>query len=72
MNKKVSFGAKPSTKPIDSDQWVDSRATEKNKRMTFDVPESLHRRIKSQCANKGVKMADEIRELLEKSFPMIN
>jgi hypothetical protein len=38
------------------------------KRLTIDVPASLHARIKSQCALRGVKRADEVRELLEKHF----
>jgi len=38
------------------------------KRLTIDVPSGLHARIKSQCALRGVKMADEVRELLEKHF----
>jgi hypothetical protein len=39
------------------------------KRFTIDVPESLHRRIKAECALRGVKMADYLRETLEKLFP---
>lgn len=39
------------------------------KRLTIDIPESLHTRVKSQCAKRGEKMADEIRALLEKHFP---
>ncbi|MCZ8259320.1 MAG: plasmid partition protein ParG [Beijerinckiaceae bacterium] len=39
------------------------------KRFTIDVSESLHKRIKSQCAMRGVKMADVIRQLLEEEFP---
>jgi hypothetical protein len=39
-----------------------------NKRLTIDVTESLHKRIKAQCAMRGTKMADVIRELLEKEF----
>ena len=39
------------------------------KRFTIDVSESLHKRIKSQCAMRGLKMADTIRELLEQEFP---
>ena len=35
------------------------------KRLTIDVPESLHRRLKMSCAGRGVKMADEIRSALE-------
>lgn len=41
---------------------------ESNKRLTIDVTESLHKRIKAQCAMRGTKMADVIRELLEKEF----
>ncbi|WP_338492692.1 plasmid partition protein ParG [Erwinia aphidicola] len=68
--KKVTFGAKP-TKPAPSaDAWVDSRAVEeplpveKMKRLTIDIPESLHKAIKSSCALRGSKIADEVRELL--------
>ena len=39
------------------------------KRFTIDVGEGLHRRIKAQCASRGAKMADVIRELLEREFP---
>jgi len=42
---------------------------ERMKRFTIDVPESLHRRIKAECALRGVKMADYLRETLEKLFP---
>lgn len=42
---------------------------EPTKRFTIDVGEGLHRRIKAQCANRGAKMADVIRELLEREFP---
>lgn len=41
---------------------------EANKRLTIDVSESLHKRIKTQCAMRGTKMADVIRDLLEKEF----
>ncbi|EJK90529.1 hypothetical protein UUU_27150 [Klebsiella pneumoniae subsp. pneumoniae DSM 30104 = JCM 1662 = NBRC 14940] len=34
------------------------------KRLTIDIPESLHKAIKSACALRGTKIADEVRELL--------
>lgn len=71
MSKKVAFGPKPSTVQTDTskaDDWVNNRDTESMKRLTIDVPASLHARIKSQCAIRGVKMADEVRGLLEKHF----
>ena len=44
-------------------------AEEPMKRLTIDIPESLHIRVKMQCAKRGSKMADEIRALLEANFP---
>jgi predicted DNA binding CopG/RHH family protein len=46
-----------------------STPAEPMKRFTIDVAETLHKRIKSQCAMQGTKMADVIREMLEKAFP---
>ncbi len=39
------------------------------KRFTIDVPLDLHSRIKVACAGRGLKMADVLRELLEREFP---
>lgn len=41
------------------------------KRLTIDVPENLHKRIKTACAMRGTKMADVIRDMLEKEFPVV-
>jgi len=38
------------------------------KRLTIDVSANLHSAIKMECARKGVKMADAIREILESEF----
>ena len=83
MNKKVAFPPKPApVVPADADAWVSGTPAEaqehtkvttapieKMKRFTFDVPETLHRRIKTRCAEKGVDMAEEMRRLLEEHFP---
>lgn len=71
--KKIAFGTKPTNKPapVAADAWVDSRAAgeaETMKRLTIDIPESLHRAIKSQCAMRGTKIADEVRELLLQKY----
>ena len=39
------------------------------KRFTIDVPASLHTRVKIGCAQRGLKMADVLREMLEREFP---
>ena len=71
--KKIAIGTKPTNKaaPAPVDSWVESRAAgeaEAMKRLTIDIPESLHRTIKSQCAMRGAKIADEVRELLVKKY----
>ncbi|WFU07538.1 plasmid partition protein ParG (plasmid) [Rhizobium sp. CB3171] len=43
--------------------------TEVLKRLTIDMPESLHRRVKIGCTMRGTKMNELIRELLEREFP---
>lgn len=76
MNKKIAFGTKPSNKPAPAaaDAWVDSRVAgeaDVMKRLTIDIPERLHRTIKSQCAMRGTKIADEVRELLLQKYGKI-
>ena len=70
--KKVTIGGKPTGKPAHSspDEWVNAkqRVGEPTKRLTIDIPLSLHQQVKSQCALKGLKMADVVRTLLEKHF----
>jgi hypothetical protein len=63
------------------DQWVSNGSLEQSKnisqisddstsltRFTIDIPSELHRKIKSFCALKGVKMKEEIQVLLENHF----
>lgn len=71
--KRVAIGGKPSNKAATAraEQWVQSRVdgeAEPMKRLTLDVPESLHRRIKVACAARGTKMAEELRALLEAHY----
>lgn len=73
--KKIAFGTKPTHRPVPEtvDLWVDNRAedqavAEPMKRLTIDIPESLHRSIKAQCAMRGRKIVDEVRELLLQKY----
>jgi len=77
MRKTVPFGAKPQTptsRAASPDDWVSAANTEpaaeavSMKRLTIDIPETLHRQIKTSCASRGLRMADEIRTLLERHF----
>jgi len=74
--KKVSITGKPdrsrkATPEAAAEAWVAERQAdgdEPMKRLTIDVPFSLHRRMKAQCALDGVNMADVVRELLDERF----
>lgn len=38
------------------------------KRLTLDIPESLHRQIKGRAVMEGTTMVNMLRELLEKTY----
>ena len=70
--KKVTIGSRPSkSKAAAAEQWIKTRETakagedEEMKRMTFDMPESLHKRLKLYCVEHGTKMSIVFRKLIE-------
>jgi hypothetical protein len=71
MSKKVNFAARPTTSSPAADQWVSERAgtpppaSVPMKRLTIDLEATQHTRFKTLCAQHGLKMADELRRLLE-------
>ena len=74
--KKIQIGAKPTNTAaatVAADDWVQNRDTapiekEPMKRLTIDIPESLHRAIKMHCVESGTSIADEVRALLIQKF----
>jgi hypothetical protein len=85
MSKKIIVPTKP--QPANASDWITrSEASpapqlvtaepvpqpeEQLVRLTFDIPEALHRRIKVALAQKGIKrMAVELRRILEENFPV--
>lgn len=77
--KKVPISGKPSAKKqagdAAMDAWVDSRSQEITKtpmkRLTIDIPAELHSQLKADCAMRGRKMADEVRDLLMEKYEKI-
>ncbi len=73
--KRVDIGLEPGarksaeewvTQPSPSVAQVDTQAPKAvMKRLTIDVPENLHRRLKVKAASDGVKMADLVRHWIE-------
>lgn len=78
MAKKVDFPMNPKNKGLakTKDEWVgaESETKEKEKpkepikRLTVDVPESLHRTVKMECVAQGVSVSDKLREIIISHF----
>lgn len=72
MEKKAAnWGKRPTDKPkvIPSiDEFVRGTAPGKLVRLNVQVPEDLHKRVKSQCAIEGVSMTDVVIEFLQSRF----
>ena len=74
--KTIAFKQPTSLPPPSAEAWVGTAEPAKpakpdvpTKRLTVDVPEDLHRRIKVDCAGKGVQISDVVRDILFKEFP---
>ncbi len=83
MSKKILVPAKPQSgnPPASAADWIGRPETPHPSpleesgdadvvRLTFDIPESLHRKIKMAHAQKGIKrMSVELRRILEQHYP---
>jgi macrodomain Ter protein organizer (MatP/YcbG family) len=65
MSKKVSI-KNPKAIPETADRWVDTR--ENKKRLTIDIPISLHTRLKIVAVKRGETMAEIICSILEEKL----
>jgi hypothetical protein len=82
MSKSVSFTRPKAKVPADAETWVSGtganptlvpkavKAPVPMKRLTLDIPEELHRRVKSGCAVRGEKIAEVVRRFLDAEFPV--
>lgn len=80
MSKTVVLSKRPSrATPEAVDRWMagtigapelpPAAPAPKMKRLTIDIPEELHRRVKGRCGQSGMKICEVIREMLESRFP---
>ena len=79
MSKRVDIGTRPTTRESgpapNPDAWVTNQEStgpgepERRKRLTIDLPESLHRRVKIACAMEDTTIVEVVRELLGERFP---
>ncbi len=66
VSDRPSGGGVPNRDAVTPDPQQEQ--SEKMKRLTLDIPESLHKAIKRQAVDTGVTMADLLRDLLEQHY----
>lgn len=84
--KRTGLGFRPQRPTADdADKWVESRVVETTahqpeqaeppeqpkKKLIIELPHEMHSRFKAQCAERGVKMSDVVRDLINKAFPPV-
>ena len=70
--KKVEIGHRPTQPAASADTWVRDRTgavDAPQKRLTIDIPASLHARVKAGCAHRGTNMKKVVLDLLDQEFP---
>jgi hypothetical protein len=65
--KKVRLSAKTKAE-AKIDEWVNNKNDQKITRMTIDLPEDLHKKIKISCVQQGKTISEAVRSLLLKEF----
>ncbi len=74
-SKRIGIGARPLADPqaeawIRQDAGIDNGKVERySARLTLDVTSALRTRIKLAAFDRGVTMAEMLREVLERQFP---
>jgi predicted DNA binding CopG/RHH family protein len=66
--KEQALGTSSKTKAKAQSVVVDKPDKDTLKRLTLDIPEALHRRIKGRAVMEGVTMVNMLRELLEETY----
>lgn len=74
MSKKIiSLEAKPRSRNratgVSPERWIRGAGAQATKRLTIDIEENLHKRVRVLAATEGRTMADIVREALEEACP---
>ena len=71
MTKTIDFQKKKKEQEVADDfvSQTKSSPCERMKKVSVELPETLHRRVKATCAMRGQKVTDVVRELLLQQFP---
>ena len=84
MSKRVSLTVAPPRIAAPIEDWVSTRhghdagaapaaepaaAPNETKRLTFDIPKSMHKRLKQASMDRETAIADILRGLIDREFP---
>jgi len=77
-SKRIGIGVRPMADP-QAEAWIQQRAKAERQegdrqtaRMTLDVTPALRTRIKLAAIERGVTMAQVLRDVLEREFPEVS
>lgn len=69
--KMVLIGSKPRSRSgragVSPERWIRGGGGQATKRLTIDIEEDLHKRVRVLAATEGRTMADIVREALEEA-----
>ena len=67
--KQVAIVTRPKKKLEEADSWIRDRTDQEPiKRLTLDLPASLHARVKMECAREGITMKAMLIDYLSKKY----
>lgn len=70
-DKWVESRVVETTVPQPAEPEQAEQAEQPKKKLIIELPHEMHSRFKSQCAERGVKMSDVVRDLINKAFPPV-
>src|SRR6266436_7579446 len=68
-NRRIPRSSKANNPKRSTAMTPSSKPPARMKRLTLDLPESLHRAIKKNAAEEGVTMAQKLRAILTEQYP---
>lgn len=68
--KSISF-ERPDKTPASAEEWVTGKPEKAEKRLSIVMSETMHRRIKARCVERGQSMTEVLIDILERAFPEV-
>ena len=70
-DKWVESRVVETTAPQPAEPEKVEQAEQPKKKLIIELTQEMHTRLKSKCAERGVKMSDIVRDMINKEFPPV-